>query len=86
MDLTDEPGNWFRSRKSASPLSVVPVGGRVDFVAGHLTNTKHTATPVLKPPASRLVVDQDDAKSGGIDSAEFDAPGATSSCARCTRT
>jgi hypothetical protein len=46
MDLTDEPGNWFRSQESRSPLSVVPVGGRVDFMAGHLTNTKHTATLV----------------------------------------
>jgi YVTN family beta-propeller protein len=75
MDLTDEPGNWFRSQRTGSPLSVVPVGGRVDFVAGHLTNTRHTATLVNKPPASRLVVDQDDAKSGGIVSAEFDVPG-----------
>jgi YVTN family beta-propeller protein len=75
MDLTDEPGNWFRSQRSGSPLSVVPVGGRVDFVAGHLTNTRHTATLVNKPPASRLVVDQDDAKNGGIASAEFDVPG-----------
>src|ERR671910_77505 len=75
MDLTDEPGNWFRSQRSGSPLSVVPVGGRVDFVAGHLTNTRHTATLVNKPPASRLVVDQDQAKNGGIASAEFDVPG-----------
>jgi plastocyanin len=75
MDLTDEPGNWFRSQRSGSPVSVVPVGGRVDFVAGDLTNTKHTATLVNKPPASRLVVDQDDARSGGVDSAEFDVPG-----------
>jgi len=75
MDLTDEPGNWFRSQRTGSPLSVVPVGGRVDFIAGHLTNTRHTATLVNKPPASRLVVDQDDAKTGGIASAEFDVPG-----------
>jgi YVTN family beta-propeller protein len=75
MDLTDEPGNWFRSQRSGSPLSVVPVGGRVDFVGGHLTNTRHTATLVNKPPSSRLVVDQDDAKNGGIASAEFDVPG-----------
>lgn len=75
MDLTDEPGNWFRSQKNGSPLSVVPVGGRVDFVAGKLTNTRHTATLVNKPPASKLAVDQDDSRSGGIASAEFDVPG-----------
>lgn len=75
MQLTDEPGNWFRSEASGTPLSVVRVGGRVDFVAGHLTNTRHTATLVNKPPASRLTVDQDDSKTGGIASAEFDVPG-----------
>jgi YVTN family beta-propeller protein len=75
MQLTDEPGNWFRSDTTSSPVAVVPVGGRVDFVAGELTNTRHTATLVNKPPASRLSIDQDDSRSGGIASATFDAPG-----------
>jgi hypothetical protein len=44
-------------------------------LAGELTNTRHTATLVIKPVASALSVDQDDAKSGGVASAEFDAPG-----------
>jgi YVTN family beta-propeller protein len=75
MQLTDTPGNWFRSEASGTPVSTVRQGGRVDFEAGELTNTRHTATLVIKPPASRLSVDQDDSKNGGIASAEFDVPG-----------
>src|SRR5215218_7945290 len=75
MQLTDEPGNWFRSDRTGTPVTTVPVGGRVDFEAGHLTNTRHTATLVIKPVGSNLVVDQDDAKTGGVASAEFDKPG-----------
>src|SRR5919106_5505258 len=51
------------------------MGGRVDFEAGELTNTRHTATLVIKPTGSTLTVDQDAAKNGGVASAEFDAPG-----------
>jgi plastocyanin len=75
MQLTDAPGSWFRSETSGTPVSTVGVGGRVDFVAGELTNTRHTATLVIKPPGSGLSVDQDAAKSGGVASAEFDVPG-----------
>jgi len=75
MQLTDTPGNWFRSEASGTPVSTVRQGGRVDFEAGELTNTRHTATLVIKPPASTLTVDQDDSRSGGIASAEFDVPG-----------
>ena len=75
FQLTDCPGNWFRSDANGTPVTMVPVGGRVDFVAEHLTQTKHTSTLAAKPPGSQLVVDQDDAKSGGIASATFDVPG-----------
>src|SRR5262245_83588 len=75
MQLTDTPGNWFRSDASGTPLSVLRAGGRVDFVAGHLTNTRHTATLIIKPVGSNLNVDQDDARSGGVASATFDVPG-----------
>jgi hypothetical protein len=44
MQLTDAPGNWFRSEMSGTPVSTVRVGGRVGFVAGELTNTRPTAT------------------------------------------
>ena len=75
FQLADEPGNWFHSERTGTPVTVVRVGGRVDFVAGHLTNTRHTATLVSRPPGSRLEVDQDDSKSGGVASAVFDVPG-----------
>jgi plastocyanin len=75
VQLSDEPGNWFRSEATGTPVTVIGVGGRVDFVGGHLTNTRHTATLVIKPTGSRLTVDQDDAKNGGIASATFDVPG-----------
>ena len=75
FQLTDEPGNWFRSEATGTPVTVLKKGSRVDFEAGHETSTEHTATLVIKPPGSRLRVDQDDAKNGGIDSAEFRKPG-----------
>jgi YVTN family beta-propeller protein len=75
MDLTDFAGNWFRSQRTGTPVTTVPVGGEVQFVAGHLTNTRHTATLVSAPPGSRLTVDQDDSKSGGIATAKFDVSG-----------
>lgn len=75
FQLTDCPGNWYRSDANGTPVTMVPVGGRVDFVAEHLTQTKHTATLAAKPPGSQLVVDEDDAKGGGIASATFDVPG-----------
>lgn len=53
MDLTDFPGNWFRSQRNGTPVSFVRVGGEVQFVAGDLTNTRHTATLVSRPPGRR---------------------------------
>jgi YVTN family beta-propeller protein len=75
MDLTDFAGNWFRSQRTGTPVTFVRVGGEVQFVAGHLTNTRHTATLISRPPGSTLDVDQDDSKSGGIATAKFDRPG-----------
>jgi YVTN family beta-propeller protein len=75
MDLTDTPGNWFRSRRTGTPVTFVPVGGEVQFHAGELTQTRHTATLILRPPGSRLDVDQDDSHSGGIATVKFDKPG-----------
>src|SRR5919106_1626108 len=75
MQLTDAPGNWFRSEASGTPVSTVRMGGRVDLGAGELTNPRHTATLVIKPVGSHLTVDQDASKNGGVASAEFDAPG-----------
>src|SRR5918995_7185444 len=75
MQLSDEPGNWFRSERTGESVTSVPIGGRVDFVAGELTNTRHTATLVIKPVGSQLATDQDQSRSGGVASATFDVPG-----------
>jgi YVTN family beta-propeller protein len=73
MDLNDEPGNWFRSRATGTPVTSVPVGGRVQFHCGDLTNTRHTATLISRPPGSTVDIDQDDSKCGGIANFEPDA-------------
>jgi YVTN family beta-propeller protein len=74
FQLTDEPGNWFKSEATGTPVTTVRVGGRVDFVVGPMTLTRHTATLFSKPPASTVELDQDDAFRGSV-SAEFDRPG-----------
>ena len=75
MFLTDLPGNWFRSETSKTPVAVVNRGGRVDFkINGCCTDTRHTATLLVKPPGSRLALDQDDSKKGTL-SAQFDVAG-----------
>jgi DNA-binding beta-propeller fold protein YncE len=53
----------------------VDQGGRVDFVIGPLTETRHTVTLISKPPASTVEVDQDQAIRGSV-GVEFDEPGA----------
>jgi len=75
MQLTDTPGNWFRSEATGSPVTTLALGGRVDFVVGDFTETRHTATLLIKPTTSQLQVDQDAAWRGGGASATFDAPG-----------
>lgn len=75
MELTDEPGNWFRDRDNGTPVKVVNVGDRVDFrINGQHTNTRHTVTLLIRPAGSRLALDQDHAQNGTI-SAVFDVPG-----------
>lgn len=75
MHLTDQPGNWFRSDATGTPVSVIPAGGRVDFKIGNCcTNTRHTATLLVKPEGSAVQLDQDSSQMGTL-SAEFDLPG-----------
>ena len=75
MQLTDAPGNWFMSERTRTPVTVLDQGGRVDFVIGPLTETRHTVTLISKPPASTVEVDQDQAIRGSV-GVEFDEPGA----------
>lgn len=75
MHLTDEPGNWFRSETTGTPVSVVEAGGRVDFVIGNCcTSTRHTVTLLVKPSASKISMDQDSSQKGKL-SVTFDVPG-----------
>ncbi len=72
--LTDEPGNWFRSALTGTPLTILEVGGEVKFEIGSQTDTKHTVTLLMRPTGSSLEVDQADSIRGGT-SASFDVPG-----------
>ncbi len=75
MELTDLPGNWFRSQATGSPLAVIDAGDRVDFKINNCcTNTRHTVTLLVKPGASAVEMDQDKSQMGTL-SLEFDAPG-----------
>ena len=75
LRLTDEPGNWFRSDKTGTPVTFVDPGDRVDFkINGCCTNTRHTVTLLVKPVGSQTEIDQDQSQNGTL-SAEFDKPG-----------
>jgi plastocyanin len=75
MSLTDEPGNWFRSQITGTPVTVIRVGERVDFKINNCcTSTRHTVTLLVKPAGSRVALDQDSSQNGTL-SATFDVPG-----------
>jgi plastocyanin len=75
MHLTDEPGNWFRSDATGSPVTIIAPGDRVDFKIGNCcTNTRHTVTMLVKPEGSTADIDQDSSQMGTL-SADFDLPG-----------
>jgi len=75
MHLTDEPGNWFRSETTGSPLSVIGAGDRIDFKINNCcTSTRHTVTLLIAPEGSTLALDQDKSQRGTL-SAQFDVPG-----------
>ena len=75
MNLTDEPGTWFKSELTGTPFTVIKAGERVDFKINNCcTSTKHTVTLLMKPTGSNVVMDQDQAQSGSL-SVDFDRPG-----------
>ena len=75
FSLTDEPGNWFESEATGTPVAVVSPGDRVDFrINSCCTNTRHTVTLLVKPEASNVFMDQDQSQNGSL-SVEFDVPG-----------
>lgn len=73
--LTDEPGRWFRSDSTGTPLSIIDPGDEVDFKINNCcTGTRHTVTLLIKPVGSNTAIDQDESKNGTL-STEFDIPG-----------
>lgn len=75
MELTDEPGNWFRSVATGASVTIVNAGDRVDFrINDCCTNTRHTVTLVVRPDGSRAEMDQDSSQKGSL-SLELDVPG-----------
>jgi len=75
MNLTDEPGNWFKSQRTGTPFTVVNAGQRIDFkINSCCTSTRHTVTLLMKPAGSHVALDQDSSQNGTL-SATFDVPG-----------
>ncbi len=73
--LTDEPGNWFKSETTGTPVAIVNPGDRVDFkINGCCTDTRHTATLLVKPEGSAAELDQDSSQMGTL-SVDLDLPG-----------
>ena len=74
--LTDEPGNWFRSDATGTPVSFVPERARASTSRSTAAapNTRHTVTLLVKPVGSQTEIDQDQSQNGTL-SAEFDLPG-----------
>ena len=75
MDLTDEPGNWFRSQSTGASATFINAGERVNFrINGCCTDTRHTVTLLAKPDGSQVMADQPSSRTGSI-SVTFDRPG-----------
>ena len=75
MHLTDEPGKWFKSERTGTPVTIINAGERVDFKINECcTNTRHTVSVVIKPVGSNISLDQDKSQNGTL-TGEFDRPG-----------
>lgn len=73
--LSDEPGNWFRSQTTGTPLSVVQAGDRVRFHIGEdFTDTQHTVSLLVKPAGSQASLDQEKPRRGTL-FVDLDVPG-----------
>jgi hypothetical protein len=75
MNLTDEPGNWFKSQITGTPFTAINMNQRVDFkIDNCCTSTRHTVTLLMKPTGSSVALDQDQSQKGTL-SVTFDRPG-----------
>jgi YVTN family beta-propeller protein len=75
LNLTDEPGNWFKSQLTGTPFTAINMNERVDFkIDNCCTSTRHTVTLLMKPTGSSVILDQDQSQKGTL-SVTFDRPG-----------
>ena len=73
--LSDDPGNWFQSELTGTPVTFVAPGARIDFkIDNCCTDTRHTVTLLVKPEGSSAELDQDQSKKGTL-SVDLDLPG-----------
>jgi hypothetical protein len=60
LEMTDEPGHWFKDPKSGGSLVVIKPGEAVLIKIGSGTNTKHTITSLVwQPGAAGFPIDQE---------------------------
>src|ERR1700730_6990202 len=83
LEMTDEPGHWFKDPKSGTSLVVIKPGEAVLMMSAE-TNTDHTITSLAwQPGAANFPVDQDKPSNSSVIHT-FEKPGSTSSPARST--
>ena len=74
LEMTDEPGKWFKDPTDGDSLVVVKPGEAV-LIKQTDTNTEHTITSLLwQPGAGNFPVDQEKASSSSV-TQKFDKPG-----------
>jgi DNA-binding beta-propeller fold protein YncE len=74
LEMTDEPGTWFKDPTDGDALVVVKPGEAV-LIKQSDSNTEHTITSLIwQPGAAKFPVDQDEPSSVSVTQA-FDKPG-----------
>jgi DNA-binding beta-propeller fold protein YncE len=74
LEMTDEPGKWFKDPKSGGSLVVIKPGEAV-LIKMTDTNTDHTITSLLwQPGAANFPVDQEKPSNASV-TPSFDKPG-----------
>src|SRR5262245_38150107 len=74
LEMTDEPGHWFKDPKSGTSLVVIKPGEAV-LIKMTETNTDHTITSLAwQPGAAKFPVDQEKPSNSSV-TQTFDKPG-----------
>jgi YVTN family beta-propeller protein len=75
LEMTDEPGHWFKDPKSGTSLVVIKPGEAVLIKMGAETNTDHTITSLAwQPGAAGFPIDQDKPSNASV-THTFEKPG-----------